>query len=261
MENTLEFKGPFNIKKLTNLSKELSNQKGIYIWGFIGDKDDIISSEKGVFDNNKIYEENKINIEENEIFVPYYTGQTSNLFQRILNHSKVKKKDALKYTRFNKYPLISINSNTHFASNKVLIEKLIEVNNIYYFNNDKILNKIYKDFIKIEGVMEKKNNPNKLNYPIDKQSVNNVLLSENDPLNKLINNNNFFFYYLKLDNNIKFKITELEAFVFFHLKFYTISKVNYSFEELSKKEIVNNLKLVNKNNFFKNHISTDFPGY
>lgn len=261
MENTIEFKGPFNIKQINNLSKELLNQKGIYIWGFIGNKADVISSENGIFDNNKIYEENKIHLNENEIFVPYYTGQTSDLFQRLINHSKVHNNSALKYTRFKKYPLISINSNTHFANNKDLIEKLIEKNNIYYFNNDIILNKIYKTFIKIEGIMSKKDNPNKLDYPINKQLVNNVLLSEKDPLYKLIKNNNFFFYYLKLDDNIKFKITEIEAFVFFHLKSYTISKVNFSFEELSKKEIVNNLKIVNKNSFFKNHISTEFPGY
>jgi hypothetical protein len=259
MVNTIEFKGPFNIKKIKKISEELKNQKGIYIWGFIGDKVDVFSSKNGIFDNCKFYEEDKININENEIFVPYYTGQTSNLFERLKNHSEVQKKDALKYTRFNKFPLISIKSNTHFANNNDLIEKLIETENIYYFNNENILNKIYKNFIQTEGVPTK-DNPNKFNYPINKQKVDNSLLSDNDPLQKLINNNNFFFYYLKIDEKMEIKITELEALVFFHLKFYTISKVNYSFEELMKKNIINYLKIVDIDNIFKPEPTTDFFG-
>lgn len=100
MENTIEFKGPFNINHLDNHLEQKLKNPGIYIWGFMVDSKDnpINCQNKQIFDSKKMR------------FLPYYVGMATGkskmtIHKRLNKHKNVTKSDAAKYTRLSKKQL------------------------------------------------------------------------------------------------------------------------------------------------------------
>lgn len=274
MQNTIEFKGPFNINHLDkDLEQKLKNP-GIYIWGFMVDSnyDPLNCKNKQAFDSEKMH------------FLPYYVGKKeSQIFDRLNEHKNVRtlKKDANKYTRLSMQYLKTFFNDPDFpikTSNSDITKEFIEIDKsdkkkkengkqIEYYNNSKFLD------YKIDASSIDKTKINKVEHtdnPITNFSTLNDTLEE-----IIINKNNFWFCYGIVKNEDSLFSCYLENFetlTFYSLKGKTISKTgnfNNLLEELlmidktdisifkektiSKKIITE--KYLNENNEVK------FPGY
>jgi hypothetical protein len=266
MENTLEFKGPFNIYNKESYKNHLVelNKPGVYIWGFMVDSKDnpINCQNKQIFDSKKMS------------FLPYYVGKKQDkIINRLNEHKDVTKSHAAKYTRlskkhlktFYKAPLFPIHFDNE-SSKKYLSKLLIyNLNNdnkaISYFNNPMFMFFLYQEKLKSnlnELFINRKPNNIPITLDIFKDCI------KIDPLNDIVNNNfNFWFCYAEHshnyanDNEIRTFYESLESLTYFSLKGKTISKVK-SWEGDNKGYVI---KDGTKTNIFKLEPSEDFPGY
>lgn len=277
----ITFKGPYHIKDLSSVSNELRKEyaenkiPGIYIWGFVSDIK--IENFKDFSEEHKIPKFNK----ENELFIPYYVGLDSNLFDRINKHKGFDKHDARKYTRMSEkymkkffkeqaYPIKTDNSNIHKDYLKLNIKKQ---ENIVYYNNSDFIKKTYGDSIKVNEIKKTEN-------PIDviNKDNNNLIIDTlkemYDNSNQMKHKNNLWFCYAELNRKtdfVKCKLEEFETLTFYSLKGKTISKTG-KLEAISDTIAVkceDNLKSIfkieinSKNSLLtiKNKTKIEFPGY
>jgi hypothetical protein len=85
---------PEHISSLANLIVSKKNRKaGVYIWGFLYNKNkDKILNFENVSDpkfNSNIHQ-----------FIPFYVGQSRDIYKRLGNHSLVRSNDSIKWPRF-----------------------------------------------------------------------------------------------------------------------------------------------------------------
>jgi hypothetical protein len=262
----IKFKGPFHSSQLDLLNSEL-DKPGLYIWGFMGKKDN-----EGKIIFNKKENINDINEIEvgNEIFVPYYVGIASgksglNIKHRLLSHKKVNQEPGSKYTRVRNGYFESLESNKCLGEMIKTYKKKPSIypnliNYLSFFNDEVIIKKIYN---------VKEINGKKTNCPITKE--NKIILF--DELNHLVNvNNNFYFIFCSDikknmefdDEDFKKKLELLESIIFFKLNGFTISKTefNYNFLKFLNVETKFNISVNNINiSIFNKNISTKFEGY
>lgn len=268
----ITFKGPFHSSKLKDEELNELNDKGIYIWGFMYEKDKDSNFGKPLHCyQNFNYNEMK--------FLPYYVGKTEKSLRKRLNeHFDIqnKKFDGQKYIRFSenymkkfflsteKFPI-----KTHNGS---LLKPLLLINlmatNIIYYNNLNFMKKIYGNKIKSNYTPEKINS-----LPIsDFYSF----LENTDTLRKnIVDNDNFWFCYANLDENIdsfQCKLKDYEVLTFYSLKGKTISKTEKLDSKISEKLMI--INETDSKDIFKDDINTkstianhtkngtvDFPGY
>jgi len=241
----LNFKGPFHFSHLNSLN--LKGKAGIYIWGFAFDLDEngqlneTIDFSKGIQIPTEYLNENKEPIgcdfkALNWKFIPYYVGKhESSLENRLTEHHLVTQGNGLKYTRlrknhykdfFKSFPILNKGKNSK-KNNQVKLYPYIDL--VEYFNDDCILKAIYPGILPTEVRTKRKNKPDEINYPIDKQIYNNKSL--NDTLDEIVNkNNNFWFCYAEIPSKDKHGIKSAEPFTYYCLKGITISQTKkYSF--------------------------------
>lgn len=269
MENTIEFKGPFNINHLDkNLELEI-DKPGIYIWGFMVDSN-----------YNPLNCKNIVSFSSEKMkFLPYYVGKKEGrIIDRLNEHKNVRENvNAIKYTRlsiqylktFFNDPLFPIKTSYSNITNKFIeIDKKSNHTLIEYYNNSKFLD------YKINGSNNDKskiNNEKPTNNPITNFCTINDTLQE-----IIIGKNNFWFCYAELKENIDFfksKLLDFETLTYYSLKGKTISKteefktisdniqvkcndnlINVFKEKVLTKKIITE-KYLNENNEVK------FPGY
>ncbi len=241
MENTIEFKGPFNIYNKDSYQNHLDelNKPGIYIWGFKFYKNSDGSIGEPVDFND--LDENK-----EQIFIPYYVGKKQDsIINRINEHKDIRKnKDAIKYTRLSIKYIKEFFNDPFFpikTSNSDITNKFIEIDKsdenkkengkqIEYYNNSKFLDyKIADSSIDKTKINKKKHT----NNPITNFSTLNDTLDE-----IIIIKNNFWFCYAECSYNkgnekeiIAF-YESLESLTYYSLKGKTISKTK-KFETIS----------------------------
>jgi hypothetical protein len=260
MENTIEFKGPFNINHLDNHLEQKLKNPGIYIWGFMVDSkyNPIDCKNKPVFASEEMH------------FLPYYVGKKEDsIFTRLKQHKNVRNNDASKYMRISK-PFLSLFFKDEFPihydgdkkySNKLMIYNLNNNNKaISYFNNPMFMFLSYETKLKSKlNELFNLHNPKELPITLEIFKDCNII----DPLNEIVNNKfNFWFCYaeynLEANNTNKKMIYEdLESLTYFSLKGKTISKVKEWTED--KKRFT--IKDLTESNIFKDEPSTEFPGY
>lgn len=264
MENTIEFKGPFNINHLDkNLELEI-DKPGIYIWGFMVDSN-----------YNPLNCKNIVSFSSEKMkFLPYYVGMATGkgknnkmtIYKRLNQHKEVRNNDsAIKYTRLSiKYlkeffndPLFPIKTSNHDITNKFIeIDKKSNHALIEYYNNSKFLD------YKINNSIKDKTNINNIkptNNPITNFCTLNDTLQE-----VIVEKENFWFCYADCSHNctndieLKPFYESLESLTYYSLKGKTISKVK-------KWSGYNNGYVMkdgtNNANIFKAEPSTEFPGY
>lgn len=269
MENTIEFKGPFNIYNNDSYQNHLDelNKPGIYIWGFKFYKNSDGSIGEPVDFN--CLDENK-----EQIFIPYYVGKIEGkLINRLNTHKKVTEGHAAKYTRISSEYIKMFFEDEDFQINdgkKIDIEKIKENKGIEYYNNPDFL----KFRIKKENTIDLNNiisvGPSKNNNPITKFN------SIKDNLDELVNKkDNFWFCYGIVKNEDSLFSCYLENFetlTFYSLKGKTISKTgnfNNLLEELLLidktdisifKEKTMSKKII-KEKYLNKINEVEFPGY
>lgn len=267
MQNTIEFKGPFNINHLDkNLELEI-DKPGIYIWGFM------VDSKYNTLNCKNIKEFNS----EKMSFLPYYVGMATgksdmSIYKRLKKHKNVTKSDAAKYTRLSKkhlktfyndplFPMHFDNESSKKYLNKLLIYNLNYDNKaISYINNPMFMFFLYqKKLINKLDELFKNHDPN--NIPITLDIFKDWI---DDPLDEIVNNkNNFWFCYAEFsynkgnENEIRAFYESLESLTYFSLKGKTISKVKQWNED--KKRFT--IKDITNTNIFKDEPSTEFTGY
>jgi hypothetical protein len=261
MENTIEFKGPFNINHLDKDLEQKLNNPGIYIWGFKFYKNSEESIDEPVDFND--LDENK-----EQIFIPYYVGKIEKkLNSRLKTHKKVIEGHAAKYTRISSEYMKVFFNDDKFQINdgkKINIENITVNEGIEYYNNPIFL----KNKITFENDIKEITNDN--NNPISRFN------SLNDNLDELINKkNNFWFCYGIVKNEdslFSCFLKNFETLTFYSLKGKTISKTGnfhnllqelnlndktdvsiFKEKKLSKSVIIK--KYLDENNQVK------FPGY
>jgi hypothetical protein len=266
MENTIEFKGPFNINHLEkDLEKELK-QPGIYIWGFMVDSN-----------YNPLNCKNIVSFSPEKMkFLPYYVGMATGkgknnkmtIYMRLNQHKDVRNNaSAIKYTRLSmKYLKTFFKDDSSFpikTSNSNITNKFIEIDKksnhtlIEYYNNSRFLDYKINDS---NNDKSKINNEKPTNNPITNFCTINDTLQE-----IIIEKNNFWFCYVdvesskkSIDNKDMTAFYEsLESLTYFSLKGKTISKV----KKWSGDDKGYVIKDVTKTNIFKLEPSTEFPGY
>jgi hypothetical protein len=264
MENTIEFKGPFNINHIDkDLETNLKNS-GIYIWGFMVDSN-----------YNPLNCKNIVSFSPEKMkFLPYYVGMATGkgknnkmtIYKRLNQHKDVRNNaSAIKYTRLSmKYLKTFFKEDSSFpikTSNSNITNKFIEIDKksnqtlIEYYNNSKFLDYKINDS---NNDKSKINNEKPTNNPITNFCTINDTLQE-----IIIEKNNFWFCYAECchDCNNEKDITpfyeSIESLTYFSLKGKTISKVK-------KWSGDNNgfvIKDGTKTNIFKLEPSEEFPGY
>ncbi|MBP6127333.1 hypothetical protein [Flavobacterium sp.] len=272
MENTIEFKGPFNINHLDNHLEQKLKNPGIYIWGFKFYKNSDGNIGEPV-DFNYL-DENK-----EKIFIPYYVGMATGkgeknnvmtIIKRLNQHKDVRNNDnAIKYTRLSMQYLKIFFNDPDFpikTSNIDITNKFIEIDKsdenkkengkqIEYYNNSKFL-----DYKIADSSIDKTkiNKDERTNNPITNFSTLNDTLDE-----LIIIKNNFWFCYAECsynkgnENEITAFYESLESLTYYSLKGKTISKVK------RWKGVANGDKIKDETNtnIFKDEPSTEFPGY
>jgi hypothetical protein len=219
MDNTIEFKGPFNINHLDKGLEQELDKPGIYIWGFKFYKNSDGSIGEPIDFNN-------LNENKKQIFLPYYVGKIEGkLINRLNTHKKVTEGHAAKYTRVSSDYIKKFFNDEKFQINdgkKINIENIKSNTGIEYYNNpDFLKHKINKentiDLNNIISIGEDKNN-----NPITK------FKSLNDNLDELINKkDNFWFCYGIVKNEdglFSCYLENFETLTFYSLKGKTISK-------------------------------------
>jgi len=268
MDNTIEFKGPFNIYNNDSYQKHLDklNKPGIYIWGFMVDSkyNPLNCANKQIFDSEKMF------------FLPYYVGMATGksnmtIYKRLKKHKDVKIGDASKYLRVTKEYLNSFFKEIpiHYDGDKKYCGQLmiynIKNNNkaISYFNNPMFMFFLYKKKLtdKLDELF-KNHEPN--NVPITLDIFKDWI---DDPLDEIVNNkNNFWFCYADdlsyenenaNDNEKRAFYESLESLTYYSLKGKTISKVKRWIGDANG----NKIKDETNTNIFKDEPSTEFPGY
>lgn len=269
MENTIEFKGPFNINHLDkNLELEI-DKPGIYIWGFMVDSN-----------YNPLNCKNIVSFSSEKMkFLPYYVGMATGkgknnkmtIYKRLKQHKEVDKSNANKYLRINKpflnsffqdkcFPIHYQKDNNYYK--KLLVYNISKENNaISYFNNPMFMFFIYQKKLKTklnELFNVYKSNDLPITLEIFKDCI------KNDPLYDIVNNKfNFWFCYAEFnpktnnEDNKKIIFEDLESFTYFSLKGKTISEVK-SLDKINKCFTINDKT---NTNIFKLEPSEEFPGY
>jgi|688.fasta_scaffold157044_3 hypothetical protein len=265
MENTIEFKGPYNINDKDSYQNDLEklNEPGIYIWGFMVDSN-----------YNPINCKNIVSFSPEKMkFLPYYVGMATGksnmtIYKRLNKHKKVSEGDASKYLRISKPFLKSFFKDEfpiHYDGDKKYCGQLmiynIKNNNraISYFNNPMFMFHLYQNKLKSKLIdLFYKNEPNQLPITLDIFKDCNII----DPLNDIVNNKlNFWFCYAEKkitdDKDITPFYESLESLTYFSLKGKTISKVK------RWKGVTNGYKIKDETNtnIFKIKPSEEFPGY
>ena len=247
----ITFKGPFHIKDLSNVSKELRKEyaenkiPGIYIWGFLSD----IKIEK-LKDFSEQHEIPKFN-KESELFIPYYVEKEEEEKEEV------------------DFPIKTDNSNIY--------QKYFDLNkkqkNIVYYNNSDFLKKVYGDFIKVDET-KKTENPIDVINKENNNLIKDTLKEMYDDSNQKEHKNNLWFCYAELKRNtdfVKCKLEDFETLTFYSLKGKTISKTG-KLEAISDTIAVKceeNLKSIFKSEInsknslltIKNKTNIEFPGY
>jgi hypothetical protein len=264
MENTIEFKGPYNINDKDSYQNDLEklNEPGIYIWGFMVDSN-----------YNPLNCKNIVSfLPEKMKFLPYYVGMATGkgknnrmtIYKRLNQHKDVRNNaSAIKYTRLSmKYLKTFFKDDSSFpikTSNSNITNKFIEIDKksnhtlIEYYNNSKFLDYKINDS---NNDKSKINNEKPTNNPITNFCTINDTLQE-----IIIEKNNFWFCYAEKiisdDKEITPFYESLESLTYYSLKGKTISKVK------RWKGVTNGYKIKDETNtnIFKSEPSTEFPGY
>jgi len=192
----LNFSRLYHKSDLINNNSQLFHVPGVYIWGFIYEKDgNKIGNPvnfKGV--GNPVADRNK------HVFIPYYVGESSSSILRRLRDEHIQPRciPSNKRTRLSmNYMKVYFNDPyfpLHYKGNNSssflrLVKHYNTTRVVEYFNNDQVLALIYEaGNIQINGSVR--------NYPINIQSLLPGNTPINDTLDQYINsNNNFFFTY------------------------------------------------------------------
>lgn len=210
---------------------------GVYIWGFIYEKDRDKIGDPVNF--SKIG--SPIADPDKHVFIPYYVGESSSsILSRLFEHIQPQKSPSSKKTRltidyikcfFNDvdFPInsglylgirnfhgMSVNSNRFYG--------WIELNNItnnelQYFNNEIIMQLLYPNNLHLITY----NNPTNNNFPITLPVIN--INDQQDSLNQLITHQaNFFFTYCKLNPSTN-PTKEIETYTTLSLKGKTLAEI------------------------------------
>jgi hypothetical protein len=266
MENTIEFKGPFNINHLDKDLEQKLNNPGIYIWGFMVDSN-----------YNPINCKNIVSFSPEKMkFLPYYVGMATGksnmtILDRLNQHKNVKVGNARKYLRINKPFLKSFFNDKcfpiHYQKDNNFYKKLLSYNiskenkAISYFNNPMFMFFLYQKKLKTKlNELFNLHKSNQLPITLDIFKDCNII----DPLNDIVNNKfNFWFCYAECihnctnDKDITPFYESLESLTYFSLKGKTISEVK-SWDGDNKGYVI---KDGTKTNIFKLEPSVEFPGY
>lgn len=258
---TLNFEGPFHFGDIK--IKKGKPGPGIYIWGFMYyyNKNGIIAPVN--------FKTTRIQFDKNLMkFIPYYVGmRKTSVFDRLIEHHGVRKGNARKFTRFSHCYMSVFFKDQNFKiplgagdyGNKFNMKKLVQSDfkKVVYFNDDKILNDIYKNKIQLDpkGI--------KGNWPITNQKINNNDLP--DTLDDLVNSFDNFWCCFAINDTFKNEalLVEMETNTFWSLKGKTISKTNSCPSCLDDIEIIDrtNTDIFKTNSKSKIKPSEDFPGY
>ena len=170
----LNFSELYHKSDLINNNSQLFHVPGVYIWGFIYEKvgGKIANPVDFTRDTNP-----KVNPEKH-LFIPYYVGQGI-IMRRLMEHLDFRRNDSNKKTRIAIERIPSVLAKKDFPlncnvkdHNKILknterfdkyTDNISNSGDISYFNDSKILAKIYNDEIILR--------PEKGNFPIQKQLI------------------------------------------------------------------------------------------
>jgi hypothetical protein len=263
--NEIVFEGPLHSSSLDDPKKDL-NFEGVYIWGFMVDKDfKPINCVK-----KHEYKPDEMN------FLPYYVGMATGkgkngmtVKKRLKSHKEVRKGDGAKYTRINESQFKSFHKDVDFPvhvgnrqhhKEMILYYMKCKGNAIPYFNNPLFMLHQYEKQL-TPKVLELFNKSIKSDLPITSKIFEGISIK--DPLfNVVCNKDNFWFVCANakhLDHkNDESYFENLEGITYFSLKGKTISKTK-PFKDLSW----DNFKLIDNTNtnIFKDQPSGIFLGY
>lgn len=264
--NELTFEGPLHQSKLNDSQIDLDFE-GVYIWGFMVDKDfkPINCAKKHEYKPDEM------------TFLPYYVGMATGkgkipmtVRKRLNSHKEVEKSHGAKYTRINENYLKYFHKDTDdfpiHVGKKSHYKEIIKYNLIHqekaitYFNNPLFMFHLYKDKLS-PRVHELFNVKKHNNLPINDEIFSG--LSIKDPLKIIIKDkDNFWFVganakHLDHKNGEKY-FEKLEGITYYSLKGKTISKTT-KIEDPS----TDNFKIIDNTNthIFKDQPSENFPGY
>ena len=264
--NELTFEGPLHQSKLNDSQIDLDFE-GVYIWGFMVDKDfkPINCAKKHEYKPDEM------------TFLPYYVGMATGkgksamtVRKRLKSHKEVEKSHGAKYTRINEDQLDSFHKDTDnfpiHVGKKSHYKEIIKYNLIHqekaitYFNNPLFMFHLYKDKLS-PRVHELFNVKKHNNLPINDEIFSG--LSIKDPLKIIIKDkDNFWFVcanakHLDHKNDEKY-FEKLEGITYYSLKGKTISVTKAFVKILS-----NDYKIHDNTNthIFKDQPSENFPGY
>lgn len=272
----LNFKGPFHLKELRTIA-EIKNGKGIYIWGFMYQKNGETIGEAVDFSANGLPVEFDPGTMQ---FIPYYVGigDRTTIFTRLLAHSKPKHGHASKYIRLShdymkeffigsplnkkfsiyQFPIKVGNKPNNEAALKLINSS--QTSKITYFNSADCLSAIYPVITltrKTRIIHGKAYN----GYPISNQSIppspGNPRGLLQDTLSDLVNDKNNFWFCYSLNPDDQ-PLTKLETYTFWTLKGLTTGQTE-SFENIN--DFSHIIKADPRLNIFKGYCSKGFPGY
>ncbi|MEI6752821.1 MAG: hypothetical protein WCK78_06610 [Paludibacter sp.] len=210
---TLNFTGPYHKSLINSLTGIKSS--GVYIGGFTAKRiSNWILFED--FSNPLTHiPNNSLSTQYEQVFIPYYVGMSkSSIFDRLVKHINVRSGHAKKYTRLESGCISNVIA-TNIFSKEIGKNPTVPFSAATYFNNDSVLKQIYPGINPI---------PKGKDYPIDIQLLPNGKALP-DPLEQLVvNMGNFSFLYCNNIAQIPLKIREIESFLFYSLKGYTISE-------------------------------------
>lgn len=198
----LNFSRLYHKSDLINNNSQLFNVPGVYIWGFIYEKDGDKIGNPVNFTGNV----NPVADPAKHVFIPYYVGESSSsILSRLKGHSEPRRGDASKRTRLTSQYMRSYFNDPNFPLfyKKGNTNDFIDLINYYpnnrvieYFNSAQVLNLIYGNgFVLLRGLPL--NHPG--NVPINNLFIMPGNVNINDTLDYYINTmNNFFFTYVDI---------------------------------------------------------------
>lgn len=218
----LIFSEVFHKSELCTLNNDRFHVPGVYIWGFIYEKDGDKIGDPVNFSSigSPIADPKK------HVFIPYYVGKHErSILERLNEHKNFQIGNARKYTRFTlrymksffKDPNFSLNTNNNNALNfERLLNNYSNSHVVEYFNSGKILKMIYGNTVSIPTNAKNDNPINGIHF-VNGQPLFDTLSFLGDAFN------NFFFSYFE-SQAIK-NLTLFESISALLLKGKTVSKI------------------------------------
>lgn len=235
---TLNFSKLYHKSDLINNNSQLFNVPGVYIWGFIYEKEggEIGNPVNFTGNVNPVAHPNK------HVFIPYYVGESSGKIKDrfIKEHVRPRINPASKRTRltldyikeFFKDPTFPLNSKpplgTSFMNDMTINSfrffswvQLSQINKdkLQYFNNEIIMQLLYPR----NPLLASFNNYANTNFPITLLAIN--INDQQDSLSQLITHHaNFFFTFCEFDSprNVR---REIETYTTLTLKGKTLAEI------------------------------------